>query len=123
MATTEPRLGHLAELGVQIHNVTKEDEDDNTEVVSVFIWTPNQILPEHKRTCEYSATYYDVMESCRWDDWVGDFWDLVITDDNWAMTGCYELNNEWFDVPFDDPRIQIAYTNPLSKPHKFEIRK
>lgn len=114
MAPSGDTLGHLVLLCVGVEDEDNQDEDgDNIEkTVNIYVWTPNEVLEVDKGRMIAGCSYHDCIDDMSWDDWTGPFKDFF--EPSWCETGCYEAENIWEDVRLDDPRIQVAYVDPLN---------
>jgi hypothetical protein len=119
MAGAATKTGTLALLSVELHDV-EEDDDDETTMCNAYVWFPDDLLEKDKHL---GATYLDIIDGCQFDDWSTDF-EVFYDTLYYEFTGLIETNNLWEHVPFDDPRIQLAYTDPLNKDHskRYELR-
>jgi hypothetical protein len=112
MAAIVPK-GNLMKVCVELES---NENSEKTKEVCVYVWAPNKILPQDQTLPFFKngGTYIDCMEESSWDDWCRPFqWFFDYSE--WNFTGCFESAGDWEDVPFDDERIHIAYTDPLNK--------
>lgn len=129
MADDNKKLGgHLIKLSVQYmiyHDgrMPFDSDYDDEEWVDIFIWLPHVISNKDRPrlTAAGCATYYDYMgDVSEWRYWWDHFEPFC---DKGDTTGTAEVAQEWENVPFDDPRIDLAYTDPLAQPAVYENRR
>lgn len=94
-------IGHLVDLCVCM---------EKGDPVHVWIWTPTDVLEKDKATVG-DLSYYDIMDESSWDAWCHHFCPLLPGDDD--MEGEFDVNQAFDNVPQDDLRVQIIFTDPL----------
>lgn len=103
-------LGHLVLLGVEVEVEDEDDAADENETTWLYfhVWTPNTLLEKDKHL---ECSYYNCIDGMSWDDWTGAFRPFMA--DNMCETGEHDTYSTWENVRLDDPRIDVAFVDPL----------
>lgn len=103
------KLGTMVMLGMEVEVEAEDETENETEWIHVNVWMPNELLEKDKHI---GMSYYDCIDGMSWDDWTQPFAEFM--DANMCETGQCEVDVQYHDVRLDDPRVQVAYVDPLN---------